>query len=170
MSSFLKFSCRSFNGPGMNKLIFLMLFSFFFVSCEKNVFFQETRKIDGEKWLTTQPCNFKVGVSDIHRSYDFFVDIRNTSDYKYSNLFLFLNTYYPGGNISTDTLECTLAQPDGKWLGTGFGRIKYLRIPLKQAVRFPRAGTYKFTIYQAMRGDIKGIVDVGLRIENNQSK
>jgi len=147
-----------------------MLFSFLLTSCEKNIFYQDTRKIDGEKWLTTQPCDFNVGVADIHKSYNFFVDIRNTSDYKYSNLFLFLHTYYPGGITSIDTLECTLAQPDGKWLGTGFGRIKYLSIPLKQAVRFPRAGTYKFKIYQAMRGDIKGIVDVGFRIENNQSK
>lgn len=154
----------------MNKLIYLMLFSFFLTSCEKNVFYQDTRRITDEKWLTTQPCNFTVGVADTHHSYNFFVDIRNTSDYKYSNLFLFLHTYYPGGTTSIDTLECTLAQPDGKWLGTGFGRIKYLRIPLKQAVRFPRAGTYKFTIYQAMRGDVKGIVDVGFRIEDNHSK
>ena len=150
--------------------IFLILFSSFFLSCGKNVFYQETRKINGEKWLSTQPCDFTVGVSDIHRSYNFFVNIRNTSDYKYSNLFLFLHTYYPGGTTSVDTLECKLAQPDGKWLGTGFGRIKYLSIPLKQAVRFTRAGTYKFKIYQAMRGDIEGIVDVGLHIENNQSK
>ena len=145
-----------------------MLFSVILISCEKNIFFQETRKIDKEKWLTNQPCDFKVGVSDIHRTYNFSVNIRNTSDYKYSNLFVFLETYYPGGTVSVDTLECKLAQPDGKWLGTGFGRIKYLSIPLKQAVRFPRAGTYKFKIYQAMRGDVEGIIDVGLRIENNE--
>lgn len=150
--------------------IFLILFSTLLVSCEKNIFYQETKKIDGEKWSTTQPCEFKVGVSDIHRTYNFFVNIRNASDYKYSNLFLFLHTYYPGGTSSVDTLECKLAQSDGKWIGTGYGRIKYLRIPLKQGVRFKRAGTYKFEIYQAMRGEIKGIVDVGLRIENNQAQ
>ena len=153
----------------MKKIIFLILSVVILSSCEKNYFFQETKKIDGEKWLTTQPCAFSVGVSNIHRNYNFYINIRNTSDYKYSNLFLFLHTKFPGGTTSIDTLECTLAQPDGKWLGSGFGRIKYLSIPLKKAVRFPRAGTYKFEIYQAMRGDIKGIVDVGLRIENNKS-
>jgi gliding motility-associated lipoprotein GldH len=154
----------------MYKLITLIILSILLISCEKNIFYQETRKIDGEKWLTNKPCEFAVGVSDIHRNYDFYVNIRNTSDYKFSNLFLFLNTYYPGGTTSVDTLECTLALPDGKWMGTGFGRIKFLQIPVKQNVRFPRAGTYKFKIYQAMRGDVAGIVDVGLRIENSQPK
>lgn len=153
----------------MYKLIVLILLSTFLISCEKNVFFQETQKIDGEKWLTTQSCDFSVGVSDINRNYDFFLNIRNTADYKFSNLYFFLHTYYPGGTTSIDTLECTLARPDGKWIGTGFGRIKYLRVPIKQNVRFPRAGTYHFKIYQAMRGDVAGIVDVGLRIENKQS-
>lgn len=153
----------------MYKLIVLLLVSTLFVSCEKNIFFQETQKIEGEKWLTTLPCEFSVGVSDIHRDYDFYLNIRNTGAYRFSNLYLFLHTYFPGGTSSVDTLECTLAQPDGKWLGTGFGRIKFLRIPIKQNVRFPRAGTYKFKIYQAMRGDVEGIVDVGLRIENKQS-
>ena len=153
----------------MHKFLILFLVSFALISCEKNIFYQETKKIDGEKWLTTQPCEFAVGVADIHRNYNFYVSIRNTADYKFSNLFLFLHTYYPGGTTSVDTLECTLAQPDGKWFGTGFGRIKYLQIPIKQNVRFPRPGTYKFKLYQAMRGDIEGIVDVGLRIENNQA-
>ena len=153
----------------MYKLIFLFLISTLLISCEKNVFYQETKKINGEKWVATQPCEFTVGVSDIHHDYDFYINIRNTADYRFSNLYIFLHTDFPGGTSSVDTLECTLARPDGKWIGTGFGRIKYLRIPIKQNVRFPRAGTYKFKVYQAMRGDIQGIVDVGLRIENNQS-
>ncbi|MDP4292197.1 MAG: gliding motility lipoprotein GldH [Bacteroidota bacterium] len=150
----------------MRKTVFLFLLSVILVSCEKNIFFQENKKIEGEKWLMNQPCEFTVGVSDIHRNYDFYLNIRNTADYKYSNLYLFLHTYYPGGTTSVDTLECTLAQPDGKWIGTGFGRIKYQQIPIKQNVRFPRAGTYRFQIFQAMRGDVEGISDIGLRIEN----
>jgi len=154
----------------MYKLLILFLISTLFISCEKNLFFQETQKIENEKWLTKQSCDFTVGVSDIHRNYDFYVNIRNTPDYKFSNLYLFVNTYYPGGNTSVDTLECTLANPDGKWIGSGFGRIKYLRLPIKQGIRFPRGGTYRFKIYQAMRTDVEGIVDVGLRIENSEIK
>ncbi len=154
----------------MKKLFFFVLLFITLISCEKNIFFQETQKIKGEEWATKQPCEFSVGVSDIKRSYDFYIDIRNTTDYKYSNIFFFLKTSFPGGTTSMDTLEVNLAQPDGKWLGSGFGRIKYLRVPIKTAVRFRRPGTYKFSFQQAMRGDLKGITDFGLRIENNSSK
>lgn len=154
----------------MKKLVFFILLSITLVSCEKNIFFQETQKIKGEKWTVKQPCTFSVGVSDINRTYDFYINIRNTTDYKYSNIFFFLTTTYPGGTSSMDTLEVNLSQSDGKWLGTGFGRLKYLRVPVKSAVRFRKAGTYKFSFQQAMRGDIEGIADFGLRIENNSSK
>ncbi len=154
----------------MKKLFVFVLLSIVLISCEKNIFFQETQKIKGEKWTASQPCIFKVGVSDINRSYDFYINIRNTTDYKYSNIFFFLTTSFPGGTSSVDTLEVNLAQPDGKWLGTGFGRLKYLRVPIKTAVRFRKLGTYKFSFQQAMRGDIEGIADFGLRIENNPSK
>jgi gliding motility-associated lipoprotein GldH len=149
----------------MRKLFILLLLSFLLISCEKNVFFQDTKKIEGEKWMTNKPCEFTVGVANVNRNYDFYVNVRNTADYKFSNLYLFLNTTFPGGTSSVDTLECTLARPDGKWLGAGFGRMNYLQIPIKMNVRFPRAGTYKFNLSQAMRGDVEGIVDVGLRIE-----
>ena len=154
----------------MKKLFVFVLLSITLLSCEKNIFYQETQKIKGEKWTAKQPCNFSVGVSDINRSYDFYLNIRNTTDYKYSNIFFFLTTSYPGGATSVDTLEVSLAEPSGKWLGSGFGRLKYLSVPFKSAVRFTKAGTYKFSFQQAMRGDIEGIADFGLRIENNLSK
>ena len=37
----------------MYKLIVLFLISTLLISCEKNVFYQETKKIDGEKWMAT---------------------------------------------------------------------------------------------------------------------
>lgn len=154
----------------MKKLVVFVLLSIALISCEKNIFFQETQKIKGELWTANQPCTFKVGVSDMNRSYDFYINIRNTTDYKYSNIFFFLTTTFPGGKSSVDTLEVSLAQPDGKWLGTGFGRLKYLSVPVKTAVKFRKSGTYKFSFQQAMRGDLEGIADFGLRIENNPSK
>ena len=74
-------------------------------------------------------------------------------------------TEFPNGNVSRDTIECMIANDEGKWLGKGWSDIKENNIQLKSGLRFPLTGNYKFLIQQAMRVDtLKGIVDIGLYI------
>ncbi|HRS53829.1 MAG TPA: gliding motility lipoprotein GldH, partial [Bacteroidales bacterium] len=94
--------------------------------------------------------------------------IRNTSDYGFCNLFIFLKTLYPDGNNSIDTIEFILAGPDGKWLGKGKNIIDN-KILLKTNLSFPKAGNYSFEFTQAMRENkLKGIEDIGIQIEKIQ--
>lgn len=68
--------------------------------------------------------------------------------------------------MERDTVELTLADPSGKWLGSGMGDIWDNRVLFKQQFRFPEKGTYIFTLEQAMRIDpLPQIMDVGIRIE-----
>ena len=87
-------------------------------------------------------------------------------NYRYSNLFVFLHTRMPNGNLTHDTIECTLATPEGRWIGKGSGSMRDLRVPLNENLRFPLKGMYHFEIEQAMREPVlKGISDIGLFIE-----
>ena len=77
----------------------------------------------------------------------------------------------PKGALKKDTLECILAQKDGKWLGSGLGDIWDIQCQFK-SYRFLKQGMYTFEIEQAMRhGDLAkieqlpGIMEIGLRIE-----
>jgi len=80
---------------------------------------------------------------------------------------------FPNGKTITDTLEYKMANPDGSWLGTGFGDIKENKLWYKEHIQFSEAGSYTFKLKQAMRrngdvnpiADLEGIRDVGLRIE-----
>ena len=68
-----------------------------------------------------------------------------------------------------DTVEITLAAPDGKWLGEGLGDIYDNRYLFRKAFKFPKTGEYRIELIQAMRvNPLPGIMDAGIRIEKNE--
>lgn len=108
-------------------------------------------------------------ISDTVNNYNFFLTVRNTDDYAYQNLFVFLKTTFPNGKSKLDTINCPLANMQGKWLGKGFGGIYDNRILYMARKRFPLNGNYKIRVEQAMRDEeLIGILDVGVRIEKAQ--
>ena len=118
------------------------------------------------EWDKDAPLTFLVDIKDTSQAYNVFVNVRNAGGYRFSNLYLFVNTIFPGGQIQRDTLECTLASPEGRWLGDGLGDIWDNRALFRERMRFPQSGRYTFEIEQAMRQNpLPQIMDVGLRIE-----
>ena len=131
-----------------------------------NIIIYETHTIPGNKWNMNDTIRFKTNISDINSYYDCYLDIRNSGDYPFSNLYLFIKSKYPDGKYTLDTLECTLADNQGKWLGKGLGDIKESRLLLSKNLRFKQAGNYKFEIVQSMRtSDLKGIYSIGIKIQ-----
>ena len=97
---------------------------------------------------------------------NFYINIRHTTEYKFRNIFLFVDTFFPDGSQSRDTVEIMLADPKGKWFGKGIGSIRSNQVLLKRGFSFPLKGHYKFRIEQGMRvPELMGIKDVGIRIE-----
>lgn len=140
----------------------------FLTSCGNSAFFEKNQHVATDTWKQADTLFYEVPVTDTVRYFDFYLNIRNSTGYRYRNLYLFITTRFPGGGISRDTVECMLAAADGKWFGKGMGKIKDNRILFKKAVRFPHAGTYLIGIEQAMREDkLAGINDVGVRIEKH---
>jgi gliding motility-associated lipoprotein GldH len=79
-----------------------------------------------------------------------------------------LQTRYPQGTYSKDTLECILADQTGKWLGDGSGDIWDNQILFRKNFKFKRKGKYVFSLEQAMRlENLPQILDVGIRIEKS---
>jgi gliding motility-associated lipoprotein GldH len=144
----------------------LVVLSFSAVSCGKAPLFDNNMAIRDSVWKADENVLFEVNVTDTAKIYKFYVNIRHTEAYRYSNLYVFLNTRFPNGNITRDTLECLLATPEGKWLGKGFGELKDNQILLNSALRFPLKGKYIFELEQGMRvKELKDISDIGIRIE-----
>jgi gliding motility-associated lipoprotein GldH len=151
----------------------LLVFSFFMIgaialSCKSGVLFDKIQSVPGELWKKESAFSFDVTISDTISPVDYYLTIRNTTDYRFSNLYLFIKTVFPNNTHAKDTVECILANPEGKWYGKGLSRIKENEILLKKAIRFPRKGVYRFEIEQGMRVDpLPGIADIGIRIEKH---
>jgi gliding motility-associated lipoprotein GldH len=148
-------------------IIFLILSLFAgLVSCDRKKVFEAYHKIDEKGWNKDSIVVFNVHLTDTIKNNNLYVNIRNKGNYPYSNIYLFLTIGSPDGTTRTDTVEFTLAEPSGKWRGSGIGGLHDNQIPYKSSVYFPHKGDYKFMIKHGMRDNVlQGIRDVGFRVE-----
>lgn len=152
----------------MRKIFFLLLvvLSSALVSCDRNVVFEENVKLPENRWEQGNAIVLKTNIEDTINPHNLYINVRNAGGYQFSNLFLFFNTESPSGKRERDTVELTLADASGKWLGDGMGDIYDNRILFKRSFRFPEKGEYTFRLEQAMRVDpLPQIMDAGIRIE-----
>jgi gliding motility-associated lipoprotein GldH len=136
--------------------------------CDADRIYDVTYSIEEDGWNNDSVFHYEVEITDSIGLNNFFINIRNNTDYPYSNIYLFVSTVFPSGHTTRDTIECILADRNGMWLGSGSGKIKDNQIMLQQALRFPATGTYHFYLEQGMRKKhLKGIEDIGIRIEKH---
>ena len=141
----------------------------FFTSCNTGVIFDENINVDEHGWYKNDLARFDVKIEDSISVFNYYLNLRHSVDYRYNNLFVFMKTTYPNGNVSRDTIEFVLADKSGKWFGKGWGKIKDNSILLVEGIKFPLTGSYTFQLQQAMRVDtLKGISDIGIRIEQSK--
>lgn len=158
-------------------ILFLLINFFFSVSCDTNRVF-DTYKTVPNSWHKDSVVSFKVNPPDSIKPYNLFVNLRNTNDYKFSNLFLIVEMVFPHGKTVKDTLEYRMADPSGKLLGTGITGVKENKLWYKEQVVFNETGEYLVNIQHAMREngkvngvvELEGITDVGFRIEKPQNE
>ena len=147
------------------KLFILFTIATLFTACGSEGY-DERKVISEAKWAVEDRVPFDVTVNDTVGVYAFGMNLRHMENYRYSNLYVFLHTTFPNGNLTHDTIQLMLATPDGRWVGKGSGSMRDLHITLNPRMRFPVQGTYHFEIEQAMREPVlKGISDIGLFIE-----
>ena len=150
--------------PGFLLFILIILVSLF--ACTKNGSFNEYKTIPKAVWNRDSLVVFQVPVTDTVQRHNLFLGVRNDINYKYSNLWLFVEIIQPGDTTAVkDTFEFTLADPTGKWLGSGFGGVKTNEVLFRSNVYFPVAGQYNVKVQHGMRGKlIEAITDIGFRV------
>ena len=136
-----------------------------FASCGRSEY-SKSYHFDDESWNADNLLQYRFDINDTYQRYNLYINVRNSSEYSYSNVFMFVHFLYPDNTVAVDTVEGTLADAKGKWLGSGSGRYKNNKFLYKSNISFPQKGTYVFTIEQAMRIEsLKGIASVGLELE-----
>ena len=145
---------------------FILILLAFLYSCDKKVVFDKNISIPDYKWDMNNILRLETEINDTISPHNIYINVRNGSGYEYSNLFLFMTTITPRGQVAHDTLELTLADVRGKWLGNGSGDVWDNRILFKRDYKFPEAGLWHFELQQAMRiNPLPQVMDAGMRIE-----
>lgn len=156
----------------MPKFFALSFILFLVISCNSNTTFSNNKSLSGV-WNKDDVVKFDLPQLDSLKTYNLFVNLRNTNDYKYNNVFLIVAMNFPHGKIVTDTLEYKMASPDGTWLGNGIGSIKENKLWYKEQVSFKEEGNYSVSIMHAIRNNgnvegvtnLEGITDIGFSVE-----
>lgn len=149
--------------PALSMFILLLIFLTF--SCDRGMVYDEYRHIEGEGWSWDEPVRFDVELADTTGEYNILIHLRHTTEYPMSNLYMFLDLSGPSGQTLRDTIQFILAEPDGRWIGSGNGKLREISFLYRERTRFPETGSYHFSLEQAMRVKTLPVNDIGLRIE-----
>ena len=149
------------------RLFFFAFITATILSCDSNKVFEEYIEVENSVWKKEHTAHFEFNALDTSSFHNLYINIRNTGDYAFSNLYMFVTIKGPDNNFTTDTVNCILADNRGKWKGRGIGDLWDYRNPFLRNVKFAQKGKYIISYEQAMREEkgLKGITDLGLRIE-----
>ncbi len=133
-------------------------------ACQSPAVFEQYEELPEECWSRYNPIEFKAQIPDSGLYY-VTLSIRHTTDFETANLWCFVSTDRPADRQLKDTVNLIIAEPDGRWLGTG-GSIKTVEQPLRRNPVVLPAGEVRFRIEQGMRiEEMQGVKNVGIRIE-----
>jgi gliding motility-associated lipoprotein GldH len=156
-----------------SKFLILLLISILMISCNDTKEFNQYKAVENSSWKSGEKINFTFEVKDTILPKNLFINIRNNSDYAFSNLYLITALKFPNNSLVIDTLQYEMADALGMFLGNGFSELKENKLFYKERKVFPVSGNYSLTIRHAMRknGEMKaierlyGVRDVGFSIE-----
>ncbi|MDG1477059.1 MAG: gliding motility lipoprotein GldH [Vicingaceae bacterium] len=149
------------------KILSIFILMIGFISCDSNKVFEEYIEVKNANWEKENVASFEFEAKDTLTAHNLYINVRNTGEYAYSNIYLFVTMQGPNGGLLKDTVNCVLADNRGKWLGNGIGDLWDLRVPYVGGFKFAQSGNYTVTLEQAMRVEngLEGITDIGLRVE-----
>ena len=151
------------------RIIFVFLSLLLLVCCNTNIE-SNYSVFEEDSWHADSIITLSHSVVDTITKQNLYLKIRHTTDFEYQNIFLFVDF-----QEKRDTIEVTLSEKNGKWLGSGFGDIKEVEYCFAKEIIFNSKKTCNVTVEQAMRyGDqpiitnLKGIIALGIKIKKSE--
>jgi gliding motility-associated lipoprotein GldH len=134
-------------------------------SCSEAPMYEKVYSFDNREWKQDQKMRFVVDIKDTSKVYDFTLSVRTTTDYKYSNLWMFMKTIAPDGSTGREPIQLFLTNPDGTWVGTKSGGTVETPLYFKKR-KLPLKGKYTFILEQGITDDrVTEILDLIFRVD-----
>lgn len=148
----------------VNKYI-VLAFILLFCGCTNKSIVDINVGIPENNWSYAKPVKATLEIKDSSLAYTLSFKIRNSADYRYSNIYVVMRL--KGESLSKRTrYQFQLAKADGTWLGKGSGDLYSNTFSLLKNFHFPKPGKYEIEIEQNMRDNpLVGVSDVGIVVE-----
>jgi len=147
------------------KIVSLILFLVVLVSCSSTPTYEKSYGFNGNEWPQNVKPSFTVEIKDTTKEYNFVLTLRTTTEYKYSNLWIYMSTSTPDGQKAREPFEIKITNPDGTWAGKKTGTIVENSIYFRKR-KLPKPGKYVFQLEQGITNSfVDEVLDVGLLVE-----
>lgn len=134
-------------------------------SCGEQAYFDEAYSFEENSWSETDTAHFEIDVADTIQSFNFIMTLRTSTQYEYSNIWVYVISEAPDGTKSKVAQRIPLARPDGSWIGRVSGTIVESRLKF-DSKPFPMKGIYSFDIANATQQEsLDEVLDISLRVE-----
>lgn len=151
-----------------SKLFTIAIIGLMLSACSEAPLFDESVSFDNSEWSQDVKPKYSLEINDTDKEYNFTLSLRTTTDYKYSNLWVFMKTVTPEGIVSRVPYQFRITNEDGSWIGNKTGTI--VETPMSFPKRkLPQKGKYTFIIEQGItEKSIKEVLDLTLRVEESK--
>lgn len=146
-----------------NRLYILGVIVLACCACKQGAQFEGYHHLDNEEWCINDTAKFEVDIP-APGTYNISLCVRHTTDYEMANLWCFVHVQDTLHHLISDTVNIRIAQPDGRWIGTG-GSVKNVEFPINKHDIKLEKGLHTVSLVQAMRTRCqKGLKDIGIKI------
>lgn len=151
----------------MRLLVSILCATLFIFSCTEERFFEENHDFKDRIWDMGKSAQFSFKIDSLNTPYQIKLNVRNTMDYPYRNLYIQYQLRDSSYLMEDQLLNLRLFDgKTGKPFGDHQSDIYSHQLILQDSVYFSEAGNYTIELKQYMREkELKGIVSAGIRIE-----
>ena len=142
-----------------------------FTSCSDNRIFETNYSFEQRYWHIDSVKNFGFSIKNRSVPSNIYLNVRNSSDYPFYNIYVRYTIQDSLGNILSDSLanKVLFNSKTGRPLGqSGIGDVFDHQFLLEEDFVFPYRGNFNIVLKQYMRTDsLKGVLSAGIRVENS---
>ena len=156
----------------MRKFHLIYIVGLLLTACtiDKSVPMDAYSHVDGTKWNAADKKTFGLDTVETTDDYRLSVRLRTTSELDFQKIYVVVEQQLHNPMLhSVDTMMVQLTDERGAMLGTGVDFYNYV-VPLDHPIHLHKGQSGVVTLRHAMRRtQLKGITDVGIKIEHEDS-
>ncbi|WKV10496.1 gliding motility lipoprotein GldH [Marivirga harenae] len=140
---------------------------FLLFSCTEERYYEDNHDFTDRIWNMEESAEFKFKIDSIELPYQIKLNVRNTMDYSYRNLYVKYEILDSTTVIEEKLLNIDLFESkSGKPFGERQSEIYSHQLILEDSVYFADKGAFTIGLKQYMREkELEGVVSIGVRIE-----